>query len=213
MQTEDRALLESLHPIFERLVRLFPLPKEDDDVQDDDMTDFHKFVYRSISDGLKETGHRGALSMLKSVLDVTPERIEPFSAPLLKVLSRLAKEHTQSQPGTTDYDGLITLLISVFEICHDNPFLPPEQRKNLTMSLNILVEKSNSPKLCEFLLDTARDWALKRKDAYPTMKEKSSLLVKNGRLRNSRRRTFQPLPRAHLRHIHRALLKAKRFDN
>ncbi len=42
MQTEDRALLESLHPIFERLVRLFPLPKEDDDVQDDDMTDFHK---------------------------------------------------------------------------------------------------------------------------------------------------------------------------
>lgn len=178
MQTEDRALLESLHPIFERLVRLFPLPKEDEDAQDDDMTDFHKFIYRAISDTLQEKGHRGALLMLKSVLDVTPERIEPFSAPLMKVLGRLTREHTQSQPGTADYDGLITFLISVFEICKDNPFLPADQRKHLNSSMCILVEKSNSPKLCEFLLETARDWALKRKDAYPTMKEKAQLLQK-----------------------------------
>jgi hypothetical protein len=79
MVTEDSALHDALHPVFDRVIRLVSLPKEDDEVQTQ-MSGFRKFVYRSVDDGLQNaTALRGTVLMLRSVVQATPDRIEPFS--------------------------------------------------------------------------------------------------------------------------------------
>ncbi|KAI5124824.1 hypothetical protein M0805_005454 [Coniferiporia weirii] len=178
MMLEEAALHETFHPIIDRLLTLFPLPKEEDDAQSE-MAEFHSFVYNTISEGLKNmTGLRGALMMLKSVVQVVPERIEPFATSLMRLLGKLAKEHISSLPSAENYDAIARMLVSILKICQNSSTLPSEQRRIHLGNLIILVEKSASPMLCQFLLDTARDWALRRRDAYPTMKEKASLLQK-----------------------------------
>lgn len=178
MLLDEVVLHETLHPIVDRILKLYPLPKEDEE-DNTDAAEFHTFVQNAISEGLKSmTGLRGALLMLKSVVEVVPERIEPFAAALMRLLGKLAKEHIGLLPGAENYDAIVRMLISILKICQNSSQLPPEQRKLHLGNLIILVEKSSSPILCQFLLDTGRDWALHRRDAYPTMKEKASLLQK-----------------------------------
>ena len=178
MLTEDSALHDALHPVFDRLVRLFPLPKEEED-QQTEMSGFHQFVHKSVDDGLQNaTALRGTLLMLRSIVQVTPERIEAFSAPLMKLLSKLTKEHIQVQTATQGFESGVRLLTSILEISHISVSCLGEQRKYLLATLSQLIEKSKSASLCRCVLDIARDWSLHRQESYPTMKEKASVLQK-----------------------------------
>ena len=56
--------------------------------------------------------------------------------------------------------------------------LPTDTKKIHFSCLMVLVEKSTSQTLCQFLLDMTREWALHRRDVYPTMKDKAALLQK-----------------------------------
>jgi transformation/transcription domain-associated protein len=81
LTTDDPGLHDALHPIFEHLLQLFPLPDRDE--KQGDMSDFHTWVYTAVEDGLANTtALRGILLMLKSVVQVTAERVQPFSASL-----------------------------------------------------------------------------------------------------------------------------------
>lgn len=176
--TDDYALHDALHPIFEHLVKLYPLPKEEDE-QHSDLSDFHAFIYSAIGDGLRNsTTLRGTLLMLKSIVRVTPERIEPFSANLMKLLSKLAKEHILSAPNTPGFETSIRLLIIILDICQISVAFLADQRRWLLSALVVLVEKSKNIPLCRYMLDLAQTWSIPRQEAYPTMKEKASLLQK-----------------------------------
>jgi transformation/transcription domain-associated protein len=177
MVTEDSALHDALHPVFDRLIRLFPLPKEDE--PQTEMFGFHQFVQNTVDDGLQNaTALRGTLLMLRSVVQVMPERIEAFSAPLMKLLSKLTKEHTQVQSATQGFESGVRLLTSILEISQISVSFLGEQRKYLLATLFQLIEKSKSASLCRCVLDITRDWALHRQESYPTMKEKASVLQK-----------------------------------
>ena len=176
--TEEHALHDALHPIFDRLARLFPLPKEEDD-QQGDMAEFHKFVYTSVGDSLRNgTSLRGTLLMLKSVVQVSAERIEPFAMLLTRLLSKLAKEHTQTATNATAYEPGVRVLHSMFDVAQISVASLGDHRRWLLTSLVAVVEKSKSLSLCRYVLDLARGWALVKQDAYPSMKEKASLLQK-----------------------------------
>src|ERR1700742_1372658 len=70
--SEEPSLQDALRPIFDRLIKLFPLPKEDEE-QPSELSEFHTFVYSAIGDGVKNsTSLRSALLMLKSVVQVSP---------------------------------------------------------------------------------------------------------------------------------------------
>jgi transformation/transcription domain-associated protein len=179
MVTDDHGLHDALHPIFDRLINLFPLPKEED--EQGDMSEFHSFVYSSVGEGLRNaTALRGTLLMLKSIVQVSAERIEPFCASLMKQLSKLAKEHLQSTTNLNNgnFEAIVRLVISILEICQISVAFLADQRRWLLSALVALVEKSKSPPLCRYMLDLARGWALHKHDAFPTMKEKASLLQK-----------------------------------
>ncbi|KAJ7068316.1 hypothetical protein C8F01DRAFT_1364679 [Mycena amicta] len=178
MVTDEYPLHDTLHPIFTHLIKLFPLPKEDDE-QQDDRSEFHTFVHNAISDGLRNTtALRGTLLMLKSVVQVSPERIEPYSANLMKLLGKLAKEHVNSTPGSTGFENSVRLLLTILDICQSSVAFLADQRRGFLSTLVVLVEKSKSAPICTYILELAKTWALVRQDAYPTMKEKASLLQK-----------------------------------
>ena len=175
---EDNHLHENLHPIFDKLVRLFPLPKEEED-QQGEMSGFHNFIYSSIGEGLRNsTSLPGILGMLKSVVGVAPERIEPFSPVLMKLLSKFTKDHIHASPATPGYEVNVRLVMTILDICQISVAFLGDQRRWLLSTLCVLVDKSKSLPLCRYMLDLARAWALHRQEAYPTMKEKATLLQK-----------------------------------
>ncbi|KAL6299677.1 atypical/PIKK/TRRAP protein kinase [Sparassis latifolia] len=167
MTSEDHSLQDSLHLVFDHLIRIFPLPKEEDDHQTD-VSDFHSFIYTVIGDNLRNAEN----------LRVTPERIEPFSGPLMKLLYKLTKDHVASAPSTNGFDLNVRLLEAILHICRNAVVYLGDQRKHLLNQMVFLVEKSKSGGLCAFMLDIAREWAMNKRDPYPTMKEKASLLQK-----------------------------------
>ncbi|KAI0335467.1 atypical/PIKK/TRRAP protein kinase [Cubamyces sp. BRFM 1775] len=182
--SEEPVLQDSLNPIVDRLLRLFPLPKEED-LSQSELVEFHTAVHTAVGDSLRSSEStrpgplRGCLLVLKTVVQVAPERIEPYCSNLMKLLSKLAKDHIQSSISNNPaFDGLVRLLIAILEVCHIAVAHLGEQRKWLLSTLVVLVDKSKSGSLCRYMLDIARDWAMNKRDAYPTMKEKASLLQK-----------------------------------
>ncbi|KZT05505.1 atypical/PIKK/TRRAP protein kinase [Laetiporus sulphureus 93-53] len=191
--SEDGPIQDCLHPVFDRLIHLYPLPKEDE-LQQTDLADFHAFIYSSIADNLRNVGEnlrnaeeirpgsavvlRGVLLMLKSVVQLTAERIEPFSSPLMKVLSRLARDHIQTSPSASNFEAIVRMIMTILEISQIAVAYLGDQRKWLLSTLVALVDKSKSAVLCRYMLDIAREWAINKRDPYPTMKEKATLLQK-----------------------------------
>ncbi|THV08510.1 hypothetical protein K435DRAFT_832965 [Dendrothele bispora CBS 962.96] len=177
--TDDQTLHDALHPIFDRLVKLFPLPKEEDESQGE-LADFHTFIHSTIGDGLRNTSTlRGVLLMLQSVVQVVPERIEHFGSHLIKLLGKILKEHVSStgQPPSA-LDSSVRLLINILDICQISMAFLGEQRKWLLSNLVIMIEKSKNFHLSRYILDMVKSWTLVKRESYPTMKEKASLLLK-----------------------------------
>jgi len=183
MTSDDNNLLEALHPVFDRLARLFPLPKEGEEDQTE-MAEFYAWIHSSITESLlNNTSLRGALLMLKSVTQAIPERITPFSEYLNKLFSKIAKEHgqlstsTSSTPSASESNvKMLTNILDIYKVSVS--FIGQDNRVKLIMSLNHLIPVSKSIPLCRYILDMVRDWTLDRRDAYPTMKEKAMLLTK-----------------------------------
>ncbi|KAG6837441.1 hypothetical protein H0H93_009535 [Arthromyces matolae] len=191
--TEDSGLIDALYPIFDQLMKLFPLPKEEDE-QSSEFSDFHAFVYSAINDGLRNSSAlRGTLLMLTSVVKVTPERIDPFAQSLGKLLSKLAKDHAQvTNISTPAFENGVRLLKTIIEICETSVAFLGDQRRVLLSTLVHLVEKSKSIPLLRYILDLARAWAKPTPEPYPTMKEKASLILKMASYESRSEHIFQP---------------------
>ncbi|KAG6332834.1 hypothetical protein ID866_6255 [Astraeus odoratus] len=175
--TDEPGLHDALHPIFERLLRMFPLPDRDE--KQSEMSEFHNFVYSAIEDGLSNTtALRGTLLMLKSVVDVAAERVQPFSPSLLRLFSKLAKDHVISAPNTSGFENGVRLITSIIDICKATIPHLGEHRKAFFGAFTALTEKSKSPTLCRYMLDVMRGWVLGKNDTYPTMKDKVNVLQK-----------------------------------
>ena len=177
--TDEQGLHDALHPIFEHLLHLFPLPDKDE--KQDEMSEFHNFVYSAVEDGLANTNAlRGTLLMLKSVVQVSSERVQPFSASLLRLFTKLAKDHVNSTPtpNSSGFENGVRLITSIIEICKTTlPYLG-DQRKAFLGAFTALAEKSRSQSLCRYMLDVMREWAMAKNEAYPTMKDKLNVLQK-----------------------------------
>ena len=156
MLVDDVPLQDSLHPVLDRLLHLFPLPKEDEE-NVAELAEFHSFISSAIGDGLRNmTSLRGTLLVLRSVVQIAPERVEPFSAPLMKLFTKLTKEHITTEPDKNpNYESIVRLLISILEISQITVMFLADQRKWLLTTLVALIEKSSSHVLCLFILSTA----------------------------------------------------------
>ncbi|KIY71478.1 hypothetical protein CYLTODRAFT_487243 [Cylindrobasidium torrendii FP15055 ss-10] len=183
--TSETALHDALHPIFHRLIMLYPLPKEDED-QQTSLSEFHAFVYSAVADALQNASGlavRGPLLMLESVVKSTPERIEVFAGSLHKLLTRITRDHMNATKASAmshaPPDLNVRLLLSILDICQASLGNFGDHRKPILANLSVLGENCKQVDLARYMLNMARTWAL-AKDGFPASREKATLLNKMG---------------------------------
>lgn len=186
LTSDDHALQDALHPIFDKLIQLYPQPKEDEE-QTSELSEFHTWVSSTITEGLRESIKRGIMMMLKSVIEVTPERIETFSTSLSKLSAKLMKEHilNAGTPPPPNYESTVQLILMLLRICQTGILhFQGEQRRWLINMLVHLIEKSKSPAICRYFLELSRAWAFGKQEPYPTTKDKVAILQKMATFEN-----------------------------
>ncbi|KDQ21071.1 hypothetical protein BOTBODRAFT_142417 [Botryobasidium botryosum FD-172 SS1] len=178
MSGNEPVLHESLQPIFDRLLAALPQPVEDEEAQGD-VHAFYTFVETTITEGLRSaTGLHGTLSMLRAYVKVRPQMLEPFAGNLMKIFSKLCKDHILAITSKAPGDGTSRLIKLVLAISQAQVPSSQEARRWLITGLLQLVDKSTDTSLCRLILDMSREWVFQRKDGVPAMKEKASLLLK-----------------------------------
>lgn len=188
---EDATLQDSLYPIFDRLLALFPI-SDSAPSGEADMGDFHKIVNDVFADGAltsSKTNVRGILLIVRSIVRTTPEKLtqtpglvaqgtQPNSEKFMKLFSELVKDHIRSTPGTAAHESNVRLVMMFLDICRDYTSALGESRRWLLTALVALIDKTKNVTLCKYLLDMAKTWVMNKQAAYPINKEKASLLQK-----------------------------------
>lgn len=176
MTSDESVLHECLHPTFKKLLEVFPATDNDDEAQSD-ASDFHSWISNAISEGLRTGANlKGSLLMLGAVVQVTPSRIETFAPVLMRLLMKATKDHTTPTPPVANPDEIVQQIASILEICRNSVAYLADQRRHFLGCLVQIADKSTNETLCALLLSLTREWVLHRKEAYPTLKEKASLL-------------------------------------
>lgn len=178
--SEDPMLQDALYTVLERLLKLFPLPKEDEDMQGG-MAEFFQWVHVEMAECIKNNANvRGGLLILKAAVQVVPERVQPYSAHLMRLLATKSKDLQSASPQTAEAQVRTVMLI--LEVSKLGVAYLGEQKRTLLSAMVTLIEKSRNLALCRYILDIGREWALQSREAQPTMKEKATLLHKMGTL-------------------------------
>ncbi|KZW01025.1 hypothetical protein EXIGLDRAFT_761305 [Exidia glandulosa HHB12029] len=167
--------LQKLPP--RRLIELFPPTYDDEDAQNP-LPEFHAFIDQVTTEGLRTAQNpRGSVLMLQALADVAPRKLEPFGQHLTKRLARYSRDH--AMPGAAgSSDATIKMLRSILDICRVGVAHLSDRRKSLLTCVVLLIEISQSTPFCRYLLEVTREWVLKSREPYPTMKEKANLLLK-----------------------------------
>lgn len=174
LASDQTELLDAARPVLVRLCSILP-PTEDESAQNEDVRAFSTAAETAISEGLKNgTGLATALALLDAWSHTHPGVIDRHQLPLIKTLTRLAKEHLSGHGG----DAVLTHLLRVLTLLRSRISHLGDQRRWFLSAVVQLVEKSPSDKVCAFLLEMMRTWILESREAFPTVKEKAGILVK-----------------------------------
>ncbi|EKM59507.1 uncharacterized protein PHACADRAFT_205724 [Phanerochaete carnosa HHB-10118-sp] len=175
---DEVSMQDALYPIVERLLRLFPLLKDDDETLTE-LSEWYSWIHMMVGENLRNavTNPRGALLLLKAAVASTPDRIQPYAGPLTKLLAIKTKDHvTPSTAPTHTQEGTVRSIILMIEITKVGITFLGDNRRTLLTCLGNLVTKSKNMALCRYILDTGREWALNPRETVPSMKEKAALL-------------------------------------
>jgi transformation/transcription domain-associated protein len=178
--TQD-VLVESFAPIFERFVETLAFGEEGTE-----LTGLAAEVYQWISDNLRDFSSNGlsslaTLAILTAVVKSAPSRIEPFAGGLMRLYSKLVKDHvslSQQQMSEPAAAQTVQRLFSTLEISRLSVAYFGEHRKVLLHGLVQLAASSSHPEMRRRLLAITREWVLGPPITFPTAKEKASLMLK-----------------------------------
>ena len=161
LASDQTELLDAARPVLMRLCSILP-PTEDESAQNEDVRAFSTAAETAISEGLKNgTGLASALALLDAWSHTHPGVIDRHQLPLIKTLTRLAKEHLSGHGG----DAVLTHLLRVLTLLRSRISHLGDQRRWFLSAVVQLVEKSPSDKVCAFLLEMMRTCLLYTSDA------------------------------------------------
>jgi transformation/transcription domain-associated protein len=173
--TDAPHLASTLMPIFERLIKLYPIRQEEEDVSS--LAEFHDYVRTVLSDAvaISTTSLRPMIYMLAALARADAESVAPFSTTVLRLFQRLAKEYNDAAP---ENEALIQLFIPLMETIRLSIDYMGDQKKQLWTAVMWVPDKCRNLAMCGYLLQFARAIVLERQESYPTQKEKALLLGK-----------------------------------
>lgn len=172
-------LLDAARPTLERLCMVLPPapPADDEAPLPEDTAQLCTYAEALVTEGLRTGTNLGsALAVLTAWAHTHPTCIDRHQLPLVKVLTRLTKEHLAAASGAAE--PVPKLLTQVLQLLQLRISHLGDQRRWFLSAVVQLVEKSPSTELCRGLLATLRTWILDAREVFPTVKEKAGLLIK-----------------------------------
>ena len=159
---------------------MLPNPVEREAPDQEHTKAFAEWAADRINDGLRQMANlHSAITMMDAWASATPDAIDGFMSPLVRVTTSLTKELIANGEESPSYEIHLRLLRVCLEMFRTRMAVVGDSRRWILSALCTLVEKSSSIDLCKYILDVASQWVLvDHREAFPTHKEKATLLGK-----------------------------------
>ena len=168
-------------PVLQRILSILPSAADRDLPGNEALKALEEWANNSINDGLRAmTNLHSTIVFMEAWAAASPNAVDTFMAPLVRVITTLAKEHLNTAGAPSHaHEVHLRLLRSCLELCKNRMAHTGDGRRWVLSALCTLVEKSPNVDFCRFILDLAAHWVLvDHKEAFPTNKEKATLLGK-----------------------------------
>ena len=170
----------ALRPLLERIFDALP-PGSSAQPADApaEIKAFVEWAKVTIDDSLRSMASlSGTMMILQAWSKTSPEAIDLFIQPLIRVFSRYTKDHISATAPVSSSDPQLRLLVSSLEVLRQRVSHLGDQRRWFLSAIVQLVEKSSNLDVCRFLLQMTRKWVIEKEEQFPTNKEKAGILLK-----------------------------------
>ncbi|CAG8473496.1 8844_t:CDS:10, partial [Racocetra fulgida] len=188
---------ECLHPVLVHIYKslapppfdeaITPLnPEQQPSSPDTEVENFIKIIHTTIQEALQNMNNLyTAMMLLKSVGCNTPKNIDPFLTGIIQVIQKLIKDLQQNAStsnsnsnGPQPPDSPISILIMALQLVNSRVSELTDQRPIFLSALSQLIEKTNNYELSRTIFEVVKEWVVSKLEPFPTLEEKSDLLVK-----------------------------------
>lgn len=178
--SSELRLHAALRPLLERIFEVLP-PGSSSQPADlaPDVKALVEWATTTINESLRScVSLPGTMMILQAWAKSSPEAIDLFIQPLIRVFSRFTKDHISSATAVSSGDPQLRLLVSSLEVLRQRVSFLGDQRRWFLSAIVQLVEKSSNLDVCRFLLQMTRKWVMEQGEQFPTNKEKAGILIK-----------------------------------
>ncbi|KNC98645.1 histone acetyltransferase TRA1 [Spizellomyces punctatus DAOM BR117] len=193
VKTDNVRISKMLTPVISRLFDAIDVMRDEE--PSEALSTFTKMIESKIQTGLKEVTSASAAASNPPTANNSPSHIycvlslissvqarseHVYLTDLMKLLAKLVKDH-QDQPlgqATPPPDSPSRLLVMLLGLLNPRVSQMGEHRRIFLQSLVQLMDFSADTELLRTILNMVRHWVLGSAESFPTIKEKSNLLVK-----------------------------------
>ncbi|ORY74856.1 FAT domain-domain-containing protein, partial [Protomyces lactucae-debilis] len=192
LKSESAALQTNLQPVLRMFLQSLPEAGPDDD-EDDVATQFKGLLVASLNENLQTNANlQGTILLLGTLAAQSPTTLDTLLPAMMKLFNNLIKEHlnvrstTQTAvagapeaPSTlADPEIQAASIIALMDLMSLRMLHLGDQRRLYLAAVAQLIEKSPDISICMHILKLTSAMVLVKKDPFPTVKEKVSLLLK-----------------------------------
>lgn len=175
-------------PLLQRIFATLPPPPATDEeamaqAQSEASKSFFDWATNTVNQGLVQQPQdlptlHGTLILLEAWSKHSAAPIDFAMSSLVRVLTRLTKDHVASTAPVPNDDPALRMLITMLELTQTRVNNLGEQRRWLLSALVLIVEKSSNFELLRFVLEMTRKWVIEKSEPFPAIKEKAGILCK-----------------------------------
>ncbi|BFZ59893.1 transcription-associated protein 1 [Saitoella coloradoensis] len=200
LRSDTAVIQEHMQPIVARILRAIPKPAEDEDEPSANL-EFRAAIVSIIQENVQNLVNlSGAIMLAWTLCQDWPDMLDPLIPGLLKAFQKLAKDHISPPqlpqappaaaptggvaeqvtvaPTVMDSENIIVSLGRIVDFLRLRISHLGDQRRWFLSALVQLIEKSPNAELCSKILEVVREWVLGKNESFPTVKEKTAVLLK-----------------------------------
>lgn len=200
LKSEHVGVQTALQPVLCRVLASIPHNANEEEEDSSIGSELTAKVVSTVQENLQANGNlQCSILILKSLALHSPASLDTLVPSLMKVFNNLIKEHIGSratgvQPPTTtantevpngstsvasaDTEMTQDAIISLMDLICLRILHLGEQRRFFLAAMAQLIEKSPNSKLCSHILSLVSEQVIDKRETFPTVKEKVSLLLK-----------------------------------
>lgn len=198
LKSEILGIQSALQPVLSRLLSAIPEMHEEEE-EASVGSDLRAKIVSTVQENMQGNGNlQCSILILKTLAEHSPASLDVLVPSIMKIFNSLIKEHigsrpvvqaassaapaeptnSPSAPSSTDGDSNHDAIVSLMDLMCQRIMHLGEQRRFFLAAIAQLIEKSPNPKICSHILSLVAEQVIAKRQTFPTIKEKVSLLLK-----------------------------------